>query len=47
MIAAGAGLMYWGWQPRGREEGLALGIFMICIAVPLLLYAIASQQRRR
>ncbi len=41
LLAAGGGLVYWSWQPRGREEALALGILLVGVAVPLLLYAVS------
>ena len=37
LLIAGLTLMYWDWQPRGREQGLALGMFLVLLAVPLLL----------
>jgi hypothetical protein len=45
ILAAGLALIYWGWQPRGREEGLALGLFLVIVAVPLLLYAFNRARR--
>jgi hypothetical protein len=45
MLFAGLTLIYWGWLPRGREEALALGLVLIILAVPLLLYAITHPRR--
>ena len=46
MLFAGLALIYWGWLPRGREEVLALGMVLIILAVPLLLYAVTHLRRR-
>lgn len=45
LLAQGLGLIYWGWQPRGREEALALGMVLVLLAVPLLLYAVTRARR--
>jgi hypothetical protein len=45
LLAAGLGLVYFSWQPRGREEIMATGMVLVIFAVPLLLYA-ATHLRR-
>ena len=37
LLFLGLALVYWAWQPRGREEALALGMVLVIFAVPLLL----------
>ncbi len=44
-LVAGLALIYWSWQPRGREEGLALGLFLVIVSFPLLLYAFNRARR--
>jgi hypothetical protein len=34
-------LIYWSWQPSGREEIMALGLVLVIFAVPLLLSAVS------
>jgi hypothetical protein len=43
-LFAGLALIYWGWIPRGREAQ-ALGMELIILAVPLLLYAVTHLRR--
>jgi hypothetical protein len=45
LLFAGLALVYWAWQPRGREEALALGMVLIIFAVPLLFYAVTHLRR--
>jgi hypothetical protein len=45
LLAAGLGLIYFSWQPRGREETMAMGMVLVIFAVPFLLYA-ATHLRR-
>ena len=40
MLFVGLALIYWGWQPSGREEAAALGMVLVILTVPVLLYAV-------
>ena len=35
MFVAGLSLIYWSWQPIGREAGLNLGIVLLLASIPM------------
>ena len=45
MFVVGLGLVYWGWQPVGREASLTLGIVLLLASIPMLLLAIKQWRR--